>query len=232
MIDVIRSIFQENLYVVREFDLSDENFRAFVSSSEEGSGKEEYFFVLEHNDLSDIVLLQLLEEKAALFLNEMEQLIKEKSLKKNVTMILLAESGLIKDKNNILHFEEDPYSFKKNVLTYAKPEVQFFNEVINKDYSLDNINNLIMFDGGNAFENFKNQSFDGYPFYPLLMRLVTKLPVIHYISLDNDLADLEEQVRLDLDNKENRLLEYLLTSPIPTEDEEIEKYLLSEWEGD
>jgi hypothetical protein len=108
-----------------------------------------------------------------------------------------------------LKFEENPYHFKKNVVSYSSDELISLNEVLSGDFCNENLNLLMSADSGQTFEKFKSGTTQEDSYFPLLIRIITKLPFVHYIPQSNQLDNIESFVIAALDEQDIHLLDLI-----------------------
>lgn len=233
MIELLSSIFAACEYVVDSVDLKKENFIARLVTSPRESLREEYFLIIENADISDELMHKILSDYVSEFFDILEVNERtDKTFRKNCTMILCCESSKVSNRQ-LLQFEEDPFSFKKNIVTYSQEELASLVSVISD--SLPNVgflNELIRGDNGSLFEEFKNGKLESNSYYPLLLRIITKLPIIHYIPNIKKLDDLNAIVRDKLSPKEFELMSRVVDMDLDFDKngDLLESKLLESWE--
>jgi len=231
MIELLSSIFVACGYVVGSVDLKKEIFSARLVTSTRELLREEYFLLIEVLDISDELMHKMLSEYVSEFSDILEVNERtDKSFRKNCTMILCCESNKVSNRQ-LLKFEEDPFSFKKNVVTYSQEElaslISMFSESLpNVEY----LNELVRGDNGTLFEEFKNGKLESNSYYPLLLRIITKLPIVHYIPNIKKLDDLNGIVRDELSTKEFELMSRVVDVDFDKNEESLESRLLESWE--
>ncbi len=91
------------------------------------------------------------------------------------------------------------------------------------------LNSLLMSDGGDNFEKFKTVSLEENSFYPLLIRIMTKLPFVHYIAQDNQLDSLDQFIKNNLSQFDNNLLSYICDNDHVFSDDLINQKISTDW---
>lgn len=153
----------------------------------------------------------------------------DESTSKNSTLILCCTADSMSEKS-LIKFEENPYFFKKNIITYFPSELEQLKLKLNNKFSNEVLNNLLMSDGGDDFEKFKTLSLESNSYYPLLIRIMTKLPFVHYIAQDNQLDNLESFIKDSLNLFDNKLLDYICDKDGELNDDTIKEKILSNWD--
>ncbi|MCF6258097.1 MAG: hypothetical protein L3J98_14310 [Gammaproteobacteria bacterium] len=229
MLDFIKRLCESNNLTVHEFNSSLEWLNSQIAIPGEGSANQEYYFILESEHMNDDLIDEILDKHAEELMDKLEGLdYVDESLRKNSTLILCSESGRVSDRQ-LLKFEEDPYYFKKNVITYSKEELFSLKDKLNNDYTNEHLNNLLMENNGDLFESFKIASTLGadYYYYPLLVRIITKLPFVHYMPRPNQLDDLKSYTRNTLDESDIKLFDFIFEGDFSPEG--IDEKIALEW---
>lgn len=112
---------------------------------------------------------------------------------KNVSLILLMQVDSIevdeKIKRQILEIEEDPYYFKKYVLTYTSGQLDDFNKMLEQK-TIDELSDLVL---GLDFEEFKKNPYsDSYA--NLLLSIYIKIPLLTVPHDASPLPDLTKAI--------------------------------------
>jgi hypothetical protein len=229
MINILIKFCENNNFIVNEIVIANFNYSLFLAVPHKSSTNQEYFLILESPDMNDEVISKLEAEGSEIILEYIEKNIAvDESFKKNSTLLLCCLDGLVSERE-ILKFEESPYYFKKNVIHYSDNEINSLIEEIGSDFSNAKVNELLLAEAGQLFELFKSNSAQLQPYYPLLMRMTTKLPFIHYIPSSNQLDSIESFVDKHLISTELELLDLICREPLSESsmDELIRKEFLS-----
>jgi len=230
MLDVIHGLCESNKLIVNEFEINLDGVNSKIAVPSENNDSQEYYFILECDLVDDSFIEKLVNEYIEKFMDELEELeCTDESLRKNCTLILCCEAGRISDQS-LLKFEEDPHFFKKNVITYSKVELEALRSKINNQFSNEHLNKLLMSDSGELFESFKTLSLKGGSYYPLLIRVITKLPFVHYLPQPNQLDDLETFARRKLDQSDLKLLDFICDGEEELSAELIDTKIYSKWD--
>ncbi|MEB8433872.1 hypothetical protein OO007_16665 [Cocleimonas sp. KMM 6892] len=227
MLDILQKLCESNKFVVHEFESNIEDVNSKIVVPNSDNNNQEYYFILECKSVNDTLITNLTNDHAEKFMDKLEELeFTDESLRKNCTMILCCENSNISEQT-LLQFEEDPYYFKKNVITYSKEELLAFEQELNNQYSNEYLNKLLMSDG--LFELFKTHSLGNDSYYPLLIKVITKLPFIHYLPQQNQLNDLEEFVKTELDESSIKLLDFICREDENLSEEIIDEKISTVW---
>ena len=228
MLDFLHKICESNNLVVNEYKCSIDGLHAKFVIPSENNSNQEYYLLLQYELANDSIIENLVKEYLEKIMDALEDLAyTDESLKKNCTLIFCCKTGEVSDQA-LLKFEEDPYFFKKNVITYTELELLALQKELNLQSDNFYLNKLLMSNGGGAFESFKTLSLEENHYYPLLIRIMTKLPFVHYISAQNKLDDLDLFVRGDLDSSDLNLLDIICFEDEVLNQETIEDLILSE----
>jgi len=227
VINFISEIFLAHKYELETIEFEQEGYKAILMYPAIDTGKQEYFIIVEHREINDTIIDQLLNYHIAEFSHQLNLLkVTDGSFTKNCTMILCCPKGKTSD-HELLKFEEDPYHFKKNVITYTAKELENIKlEFKGKTLNSSNYNEKVQVSAGNLFEKFKSEKLPQDHFYHLLMRIITKLPIINYVNIATELDDLESEINKKLTPNENRLLDFILKSDFEADSKEL---LTNDW---
>ncbi|WP_249582984.1 ABC-three component system middle component 1 [Pseudomonas viridiflava] len=198
MINLINNIISNNGYQKIDLNLDEPGFLITLFKASDES-RQEYFLSLQAEEQDNEVAMLLLEEKAQTIFEKIRNSGKtERFFEKNCTMIVCHEALKIK-KETIYSLEEDPYNFKKNVLTYSTGELLALQAYLSsngfEDITNDVINNILNANGGRNFLEFKKSSTKGL--YSITLKTTLKLPFLIYTPQEQKLSNLA----LDIENK-------------------------------
>ncbi|WP_122436126.1 ABC-three component system middle component 1 [Pseudomonas viridiflava] len=198
MINLINNIISNNGYQKIDLNLDEPGFMITLFKASDES-RQEYFLSLQAEEQDNEVAMLLLEEKAQTIFEKIRNSGKtERFFEKNCTMIVCHEALKIK-KETIYSLEEDPYNFKKNVLTYSTGELLALQAYLSsngfEDITNDVINNILNANGGRNFLEFKKSSTKGL--YSITLKTTLKLPFLIYTPQEQKLSNLA----LDIENK-------------------------------
>lgn len=227
LIDKVNKIFLDNCYSVVPVSHELSGYEVFIAVPN-NKKRQEFFLLLEHKSPSDEILKSLIKKDADVLFNLLSASEhSDETFRKNCTMILCCESvNILPD--CILAVEEDPYNFKKNVITYNQAELQSWENKIVDSLSVNALNDLINGEKGELFRRFKeeNRSND---YYSLLMKIVTKIPIIHYMTTEKDLYDLDAEIKKNLTGNDREIHDFIIGIDLGKSEEDIEKILLGDW---
>lgn len=226
MIEVVQGLCESNNFDVHDFDSGIDRVSSKIAVPyKDGEGYQEYYVLLQSDDVSDDFLKSLAIDGSEELMGRLELLdFTDESFRKNSTLILCCSSVSISD-SVLLQFEENPYFFKKNAITYSDAELLNLKEKLNGRFNNEILNSLLAERGGSFFDSFKTMNLPEGHYYPLLIRLITKLPFVHYLPQSNNLEDLDEFVRKELVESDLKLLDYVLS-----EEYLIDDKVSSDWE--
>lgn len=212
MLDILTNLSKSNGFVVYDFVTDFEGVNAALAVPGDNHDHQEYYTILECLSVDESFVEKLLEAHSEKLMDDLEAMdYTDESFRKNSTLILCCEEGFIPEKD-LLKLEENPYFFKKNAITYTKSELESLRGSINNELNNDDINELLMSNNGESFELFKNEKYHEGHYYPLLIRIITKLPFVHFIPKNNNLDSLDVFVKSDLEDADLVLLEKICTA--------------------
>ncbi|EAQ66149.1 hypothetical protein MED121_03020 [Marinomonas sp. MED121] len=229
MLDILHGLCESNSLVMHEVEIDIEGVNSKIGVPSKENVNQEYYLILECEAADDALIKKLINEYAEKFMDVLEKLdCTDESFRKNSTLILCCEAGHITEKL-LLNFEENPYFFKKNVITYSKSELVSLKEKLNNQFSNEHLNKLLMSDEGGLFDSFKTQKLEDGNYYPLLIRVITKLPFVHYLPQPNQLDDLSSFVRSELDQSDLELLDFICDGDENFSSDLIDAKVTSAW---
>ncbi|WP_121604900.1 ABC-three component system middle component 1 [Virgibacillus sp. Bac332] len=218
MYNLIKSIFKE-----AEFEMNERiNFSAINFS----------FFTRTHNNKFDFYLVADFKEKEINFdsLNEQldqcfESILEEMNvtgIDKNLSFLLLLETESInysKERNRyIYNLEEDPYDYKKYVLTYSQNQVTALESYLKETTkaSLTTILNNLLQDK-TLFSSFKKKKEDSnitedreILLYDLITKIFIKLPFLSVNLKQESLVSLKHEIDETLGQTQARIVNLIL----------------------
>jgi len=225
MLKLISQLCESNCLVVQAVDIGLEGIKGKIATPEKGNNHQEYFLIIDCVSADEDLIDRLLGQYSEKLMDDLSTLDStDESFRKNCTIIFCCETGLVSPKD-LLKLEEDPYFFKKNVITYSRSELVALREKINNQFSNQHLNELLMGDGGESFESFKKNAPGDNDYYPLLVKIITKLPFVHYMPQSNDLDSLDAFVRNGLDNSELMLFDSICSTGGSFNDDFIDSML-------
>ncbi|HBP1730966.1 TPA: ABC-three component system middle component 1 [Pseudomonas aeruginosa] len=197
MITILNNIMASNGFSLVDVDLADDAIH-FSLYKAQNRRREEYFLTLEISNPSNEELQLLLDEKAQGIFEDIQKTDKvERFFEKNCTMFICLNSTKL-DQNLVLALEEDPYNFKKNVITYSTVELVALNGYLtsNSIHAISNgvINDILNSNSGKDFLDFKLQTRTRNHLYDLIIRATLKLPFLVYSPQEQKLENLSLQI--------------------------------------
>nr|WP_242551194.1 ABC-three component system middle component 1 [Enterococcus hulanensis] len=139
----------------------------------------------------------------------------DERIDKNLSMLICLKDRDIESTSKykkIFEIEEDPYFFKKYLLSYNDDFDKIKNELVKGESINDTINNII--NDVQIFNQYKDgKDIEEVKLYDVCTKLMTKIPFISLSHKQNDLDDLSETITSGLseDNlmeNRNKILEY------------------------
>ncbi|WP_426054548.1 ABC-three component system middle component 1 [Janthinobacterium sp. PSPC2-1] len=230
LIDYISNILTNNGYVQCLSDVTLEGYKFYVFETVDRSSKEEYFVVLESLVQTELSLALIFNEKADQLFDELSA---QKNMadyfQKNSTLIICCEEtacpvGLA------LSIEEDHYNFKKNVISYVAAEIDSIADKVKSEDGVlkltnEYINNIINEGGGDLFRAFKSSGGASRNYYSLLMKIVSKLPLINYIPPVKSLHDLEGAISTSMTKQQVAMYESSISEELLNSDKKFDVWL-------
>ena len=230
MIELLSKIFSDRDYLLTKIEDEIHNCKSIFVSGNKQSNKSEYFLLIQPpSEHIDAFIDQLLEERLDWYVNKLQE--SDPAFKKNCTLILCVQSGELSSQE-IQNFEEDPYVFKKNVLLYDSTQLEnLYLEVGESELTDQYVSDLVFKDEGSVFETFKNNSIDEHSFYPLLMMILAKLPMITYHRTESSqLYSLESSIDEQLSKVEQKIKNICLESDISNMDDKTVEKMIIDWD--
>lgn len=230
MINLINNIISNNGYQSIDFDFDEPGFMISLFKASDDN-KQEYFLSLQAEEQSNEVAILLLEEKAQTIFETVRNSGKaERFFEKNCTMIVCHEAQKIK-KETIFSLEEDPYNFKKNVLTYSTGELLALQTYLSTNgiEKIENttINNILNANGGKSFLEFKESSTRGL--YSIILKTTLKLPFLIYTPQEQKLSNLALDIENNLSFGLNSIYKEITSSKTEWNDENILDEVMRIW---
>ncbi|WP_336941747.1 ABC-three component system middle component 1 [Acinetobacter pittii] len=233
MIKIINNIILNNGYELVDIQLPDDKHNIFVFCPQADCAKEEYFITIQLNNESDELAKELLENSA----EELFEIIRnsgkvESYFIKNCTLFICHDETHI-NRETIFSLEEDPYNFKKNVITYLPSELndlEFYLKKNNiKEITNLTISEIINSHNGQLFLNFKKSHNSIQNYYSLILKIALKLPFITYIPQKKELINLSLEIEESLKGKESVIFKNLMEPEIDWNDNNIYQNIEKIW---
>ncbi|EPM68509.1 hypothetical protein A584_17720 [Pseudomonas syringae pv. theae ICMP 3923] len=231
LIEIMQNIFTSNGFRYSEIKPTIDGYYLSIFLPPADGLKQEYFVVIEGVKQSEATTDLIWSEIAD---NIFEKIRTSQAVEgyfaKNCTLILCCEKSLTPI-HMILKIEEDPYNFKKNVITYTKGEITSMNQLLMKEsealkLSNHEINLLINGESGNHFTSFKERKNNVNTYYSLLLKIMTKLPFITYEPGAKFLHNLESDIEKELTKEQTQLYTQALAIDLEMSEEKIQAMIL------
>lgn len=218
MITIINKILSSNGYQVVDIELLDNNPNIFLFSPSSNDNKEEYFVTIQLPTQSNESAEELLEHKAEELFEAISDSDKvERYFIKNCTMLICHNETLI-HKETIFSIEEDPYTFKKNVITYSETELNDLKDFLTSN-NINEISNSVISDiinnrNGQNFTDFKNTHKTIRNYYSLFLKIALKLPFIMYTPSKKELINLSLEIENSFNAQDSLIYKKIMESDI------------------
>ncbi|MDR2275163.1 MAG: hypothetical protein LBF27_29905 [Sphingobacterium sp.] len=218
MITIINKILSSNGYQVVDIELLDNNPNIFLFSPSSNDNKEEYFVTIQLPTQSNESAKELLEHKAEELFEAISDSDKvERYFIKNCTMLICHNETLI-HKETIFSIEEDPYNFKKNIITYSETELNDLKDFLTSN-NINEISNSVISDiinnrNGQNFTDFKNTHKTIRNYYSLFLKIALKLPFIMYTPSKKELINLSLEIENSFNAQDSLIYKKIMESDI------------------
>ncbi len=180
LINIVKQLFQEFRYLHKDFNM--QNYQVSLFYKEE---IDNYFIVLDKDNISSSDIESLDNTLNVLFNIIKNDEASNEAFDKNTTVIMCLNGEI--DTDLINNLEENPYIFKKNIITYSSEILESLNELLSSNYSYENL--ISTLNDENKFEQYKRTSEEGYK---LLLTLFIKLSFLRFYRQTRELGDLLE----------------------------------------
>jgi hypothetical protein len=234
VINLIEKIANSNQFIAHRLDTEIARSESLFLEPNKNNDAQEYFLILEKELINDSFINELLDNHTENLIAMLVEKYPVEGLSKNITLILCGTLGNDVDEESLLKFEENPYHFKKNVISYSQEELSSMIEKLDGNVDNNEINACLKAEDndGAIFEKFKTGELVGEnQYYSLLVKLMAKLPFVHYIHQTNpDLKTLETYINKELSREEVNLLGFI--DGLSSETVDIEAKIKSDWPED
>ena len=184
----------ENLFYYHEFNKVEFEFGSLFFKDIE-SGFRYYWLVMEVEILDSFLILN----SQDFWFDECKDLIKDRDFDKNTSLLIInntTASDIVKQ--NIFKIEEDPFQFKKYVLTYTDDSLVILKSKIEEDNSERLLNLLV---DENIFNEYKD-THQNYSWHNLLYNIAHKLPFLKInVAINQNLENLFTKSKDELERK-------------------------------
>jgi len=194
MIKIANQIFQESGFSNSKLNLSSNEF-SFEFWTNDNIDFVNYYLVIYLKELPD----NFLTEKIAMYFEKIKTMTDgyNKQMDKNLSLIIFFDETKNKLRDEeIFKIEEDPYFFKKYVITYNSTSYKYLENNLN-DFvgTVEEFINSVINDT-RKFVNFKlkDDSVENLDLYELCSKLIIKLPFINLLSRTEKFSNLTETI--------------------------------------
>ncbi|MER2175331.1 MAG: ABC-three component system middle component 1 [Carnobacterium sp.] len=154
----------------------------------------------------------------------------DERIDKNLSMIVCYRESVKEDitKQNKIYFdiEEDPYYFKKYLLSYSDMEEEKLLELFyEEDSTTELINNVVT--NTEYFEKFKSEVVtDSSILYKICSKMMIKIPFINLNYIKDELENLSDKISTIMDEKDlDEFRNMILSNEFTGDDEMLKKIL-------
>lgn len=237
MIQIINNILSSNGYEQVDIDIFFDSHTFYLFCPAEESKREEYFVTIQLQTQSDKAAQTILEKKAQELFEAISNSEKVSlPFEKNCTLLICHEEKNI-NRQTILAIEEDPYNFKKNVITYAPDELAALNTYFSKNaikkITNDVINKIINAELGADFLMYKDPPKESKEkikiYYSLILKIALKLPFITYCPQKRELTNLNSKIESSMSPNQSLIYSRLMETETEWTDENTYKQVLNIW---
>ncbi|SDC91574.1 hypothetical protein SAMN05421663_10575 [Terribacillus halophilus] len=215
MIEIIKELFWEASYIVEEIQpefKSDIEHLSFIAKITK-ENKFDFFLVIDLKEVNidESNLHDIIDDYFEYIVDKNE----EQGIDKNLSLLILLQKDTVKIDRDLTSFvydlEEDPYDFKKYVLSYTKEQFSLVEQQFKNENSITSVFQRII-QNKNMFSEFKNTTNkESQLIYDLISKCFIKL---HFLSLQIDtinLSNLESEIREELTQYQLDLREKIIS---------------------
>lgn len=224
----VANIFKQNNFIV-DYELLGEPDSFFAERTD---GKFDFFTVVFEN-LESFSLEKMKERCDELMSNIMKSKSHHLGLDKNLSLVVFLETGYSQNKNKlnslIYDIEEDPYDFRKYVVTYTENQKKcIVDDIFQQDLlEVEYLRNRIL--DQQAFAAYKRGDATQLAReYELISKIFIKLPFLNFDVVSKDLQDLSLIIKKNITQDDievwNKLIIFEKQCEKDPEPEEILKY--------
>ncbi len=221
----VANIFKQNNFIV-DYELLGEPDSFFAERTDE---KFDFFTVVFEN-LESFSVEKMKEKCDELMSNIMKSKSHHLGLDKNLSLVVFLETGYSQNKNKlnslIYDIEEDPYDFRKYVVTYTENQKSCIDNISKQDLlEVEYLRKRIL--DQQAFAAYKHGDATQLALeYELISKLFIKLPFLNFNVVSTDLHDLSLIIKNNITQYDNEIWNKLIILEKQCEKEpEIEEIL-------
>jgi hypothetical protein len=136
----------------------------------------------------------------------------DRDWEKNITLIIVLDCTQYdprleeESSKSLFDFEENPYSFRKNILFYKDEELTAFNAEVKEKKLIDSLDEIIL--SKDYFSAYKNDKNSLSLIYSLVSQLYVKIPFLNLPASNNiqQLNNLSDTINSELEKDKLRVL--------------------------
>ena len=189
LINILEHIFEEFGFLSKELNRDDYRVSLFYKET-----SADYFIVLDNENITNLEIESFLEVIQEIYAEFKDDDSTNETFDKNTTFIMCANGE--NNESVLSYLEEDPYIFKKNIIAYSNEELQNIIELLNSEYSYENL--LLNLNNEENFNQFKNNTNLGG--YRLLSKLFIKLPFLNFKRQMLELENLSDIIKSNVND--------------------------------
>ncbi|WP_404317016.1 ABC-three component system middle component 1 [Malaciobacter canalis] len=189
LINILEHIFGEFEFLSKELNRNDYSVSLFYKEN-----SADYFIVLDKENITNLEIESFLEVIQEIYTEFKNDDSTNETFDKNTTFIMCVNGE--NNESVLSSLEEDPYIFKKNIITYSDEELEDVIELLNLEYSYENL--LLNLNNEENFDQFKNNS--NLAGYRLLSKLFIKLPFLNFERQVRELENLSDIIKSNVND--------------------------------
>ena len=184
----------DNLFKYHEFNKLELSF-GDLFMKDEANGIRYYWLVKEVKILDSTLILHFQNN----WFDECKSIIKDKDFDKNTSLLIICQKESNENqKQNVFKIEEDPFQFKKYVLTYTDDSLVNLKLKIEEDNSETLLNLLV---DESVFNEYKESHHD-HSWHNLLYNIAHKLPFLKInVAINQNLENLFIKSKAELERR-------------------------------
>jgi hypothetical protein len=198
---LLKRIFVDNGFSINEIHNTNKKNKVFFAANYSNNAVNFYLVVFIEQITKDFLSQEVPEYYNAIKSLEVGY---DERMDKNLSMLVCMNSDEIKAKELsevIFEIEEDPYFFKKYVLSYTNSQGEQLRELFSDEKCISNILLNKIVNDSEKFSEFKNaQDNSETGLFEICSKIMIKLPFIRFIKASGQIEDLSLKIEEDLLN--------------------------------